>query len=48
MFNVFLFPQLTVATDRINSLREEQEQLQQENQSILQFSQKKEEVTKHQ
>lgn len=40
-----LFPQLTAATDRINSLREEQEKLQQENDSILQSSQKKEEVT---
>lgn len=33
------------ATDRINSLREEQEKLRQENDSILQSSQKKEEVT---
>lgn len=32
------------ATDRINSLREEQEQLRQQNESILQSSQKKEEV----
>lgn len=32
------------ATDRINSLREEQEQLRQKNESILQSSQKKEEV----
>lgn len=40
-------PQLTAATDRINSLREEQEQLRQENESILQSSQKKEEVRKH-
>lgn len=39
------FPQLTAATDRINSLREEQEKLRQENDSILQSSQKKEEVT---
>lgn len=37
-------PQLTAATDRINSLREEREKLQQENDSILQSSQKKEEV----
>lgn len=42
---LFLFPQLMAATDRINSLREEQEQLRQENESILQSSQKKEEVT---
>lgn len=33
------------ATDRINSLREEQEQLRQQNESILQSSQKKEEVS---
>lgn len=38
-------PQLMAATDRINSLREEQEQLQQQNESILQSSQKKEEVS---
>lgn len=36
--------QLSAATDRINSLREEQEQLQQENTTILQTSQRKEEV----
>lgn len=44
---IILFPQLTAATDRINSLREEQEQLRQKNESILQSSQKKEEVTGH-
>lgn len=38
------FPQLTAATDRINSLREEQEQLKKENETILQSSQRKEEV----
>lgn len=38
-------PQLTAATDRINSLREEQEQLRHQNESILQSSQKKEEVS---
>lgn len=37
--------QLSAATDRINSLREEQEKLQQENTTILQTSQRKEEVT---
>lgn len=36
--------QLTAATDRINSLREEQEQLKKENETILQSSQRKEEV----
>lgn len=36
--------QLSAATDRINSLREEQEQLRQENATILQTSQRKEEV----
>ncbi|KAG7241863.1 hypothetical protein INR49_024833 [Caranx melampygus] len=35
---------LTAATDRINSLREEQEQLRNENESILQSNQKKEEA----
>lgn len=44
---VFSFPQLTAATDRINSLREEQEQLRRQNETILQSSQKKEEVRKH-
>lgn len=43
----FSFPQLTAATDRINSLREEQEQLRKEKESIQQSSQKKEEVRKH-
>lgn len=38
------FVQLTAATDRINVLREEQEQLKQENANILQSSQRKEEV----
>ncbi len=38
------FVQLTAATDRINALREEQEQLQKENTNILQSSQRKEEV----
>lgn len=36
--------QLTAATDRINALREEQEQLKQENANILENSQRKEEV----
>uniref|UniRef100_A0A8C7YQE2 RUN and FYVE domain containing 1 n=1 Tax=Oryzias sinensis TaxID=183150 RepID=A0A8C7YQE2_9TELE len=36
--------QLTAATDRINSLQDEQEQLKKENESILQCSQKKEEA----
>uniref|UniRef100_H3CUB8 RUN and FYVE domain containing 1 n=1 Tax=Tetraodon nigroviridis TaxID=99883 RepID=H3CUB8_TETNG len=43
--NSKLVEELTAATDRINSLREEQEKLRQENDSILQSSQKKEEVT---
>lgn len=43
----FFFLQLTAATDRINSLREEQEQLRKENETILQSSQKKEEVKMH-
>lgn len=38
------FVQLTAATDRINALHEEQEQLEQENANILQSSQRKEEV----
>lgn len=38
------FVQLTAATDRINALREEQEQLEKENTNILQSSQRKEEV----
>ncbi len=38
------FVQITAATDRINALREEQEQLKQENANILQSSQRKEEV----
>lgn len=42
--NSKLVEELTAATDRINSLREEQEQLQKENESILQSSQKKEEA----
>lgn len=42
----FPSPQLTAATDRINSLREEQEKLRSENESIMQCSQKKEEVRK--
>ncbi|TKS72577.1 RUN and FYVE domain-containing protein 1 [Collichthys lucidus] len=42
--NSKLVEELTAATDRINSLREEQEQLREENQSILQSSQKKEEA----
>ncbi|XP_076594755.1 RUN and FYVE domain-containing protein 1 [Chaetodon auriga] len=42
--NSKLVEELTAATDRINSLREEQEQLRQENESILQSSQKKEEA----
>lgn len=44
MFVYFSSPQLTAATDRINSLREEQEQLRKENETILQCNQKKEEV----
>ncbi|XP_071772557.1 RUN and FYVE domain-containing protein 1 [Centroberyx gerrardi] len=43
--NSKLVEELTAATDRINSLREEQEQLKKENESILQSSQKKEEAT---
>lgn len=43
--NSKLIEELTAATDRINALREEQEQLQQENANILQTSQRKEEVT---
>ncbi|XP_071314121.1 RUN and FYVE domain-containing protein 1 [Trachinotus anak] len=42
--NSKLVEELTAATDRINSLREEQEQLRKENESILQCSQKKEEA----
>ncbi|XP_076018832.1 RUN and FYVE domain-containing protein 1 [Genypterus blacodes] len=42
--NIKLVEELTAATDRINSLREEQEQLRMENESILQSSQKKEEA----
>ncbi|KAK3535630.1 hypothetical protein QTP70_018444 [Hemibagrus guttatus] len=43
--NSKLIEELSAATDRINSLREEQEQLRQENATILQSSQRKEEVT---
>ncbi|KAI5624900.1 RUN and FYVE domain-containing protein 1 [Silurus asotus] len=43
--NSKLIEELSAATDRINSLREEQQQLQQENATILQSSQRKEEVT---
>ncbi|XP_056140318.1 RUN and FYVE domain-containing protein 1 [Lampris incognitus] len=43
--NSKLVEELTAATDRINSLREEQEQLRKENECILQTSQKKEEAT---
>ncbi|XP_029021485.1 RUN and FYVE domain-containing protein 2 [Betta splendens] len=42
--NSKLVEELMAATDRINSLREEQEQLRKENESILQCSQKKEEA----
>uniref|UniRef100_A0A8C2L0P4 RUN and FYVE domain containing 1 n=1 Tax=Cyprinus carpio TaxID=7962 RepID=A0A8C2L0P4_CYPCA len=42
--NSKLIEELTAATDRINALREEQEQLKQENAHILQTSQRKEEV----
>uniref|UniRef100_A0A3B4XC05 RUN and FYVE domain containing 1 n=1 Tax=Seriola lalandi dorsalis TaxID=1841481 RepID=A0A3B4XC05_SERLL len=42
--NSKLVEELTAATDRINSLREEQEQLRKENESILQSNQKKEEA----
>ncbi|XP_059372128.1 RUN and FYVE domain-containing protein 1-like [Carassius carassius] len=45
--NSKLIEELTGATDRINVLREEQEQLKQENANILQSSQRKEEVTLH-
>uniref|UniRef100_A0A8D3D0G1 RUN and FYVE domain containing 1 n=1 Tax=Scophthalmus maximus TaxID=52904 RepID=A0A8D3D0G1_SCOMX len=45
--NSKLVEELTAATDRINSLREEQEQLRNENESILQSSQKKEEAALH-
>ncbi|XP_036403862.1 RUN and FYVE domain-containing protein 1 [Megalops cyprinoides] len=44
--NSKLIEELTAATDRINALREEQDQLKQENISILQTSQKKEEVSR--
>ncbi|XP_070994213.1 RUN and FYVE domain-containing protein 1-like isoform X2 [Oncorhynchus clarkii lewisi] len=40
-----LIEELTAATDRINSLREEQETLKHENETIVQSNQKKEEVT---
>ncbi|XP_056106182.1 RUN and FYVE domain-containing protein 1 [Rhinichthys klamathensis goyatoka] len=43
--NSKLIEELTAATDRINALCEEQEQLKQENSNILQNSQRKEEVT---
>ncbi|XP_043113287.1 RUN and FYVE domain-containing protein 1 [Puntigrus tetrazona] len=43
--NSKLIEELTAATDRINALREEQEQLKQENANILHSSQRKEEVT---
>ncbi|KAL2077244.1 hypothetical protein ACEWY4_026748 [Coilia grayii] len=43
--NFKLIEELTAATDRINSLRDEQEQLREENANILQTSQKKEEAT---
>ncbi|XP_004073432.2 RUN and FYVE domain-containing protein 1 [Oryzias latipes] len=42
--NSKLVEELTAATDRINSLQDEQEQLKKENESILQCSQKKEEA----
>ncbi|XP_059201889.1 RUN and FYVE domain-containing protein 1 [Centropristis striata] len=42
--NSKLVEELMAATDRINSLREEQEQLRKENETILQSSQKKEEA----
>ncbi|KAF7658431.1 hypothetical protein LDENG_00012970 [Lucifuga dentata] len=42
--NSKLVDELTAATDRINSLREEQEQLKNENESIVQSTQKKEEA----
>ncbi|KAJ8406129.1 hypothetical protein AAFF_G00310170 [Aldrovandia affinis] len=44
--NSKLIEELTAATDRINALREEQDQLKQENMCILQSSQKKEEVSR--
>ncbi|KAJ8281501.1 hypothetical protein COCON_G00040200 [Conger conger] len=44
--NSKLIEELTAATDRINALREEQDQLRQENTSILQCSRKKEEVSR--
>ncbi|KAJ8254608.1 hypothetical protein GJAV_G00194910 [Gymnothorax javanicus] len=44
--NSKLIEELTAATDRINSLREEQEQLREENTNILQSSRKKEEVSR--
>ncbi|XP_031443261.1 RUN and FYVE domain-containing protein 1 [Clupea harengus] len=43
--NCKLIEELTAATDRINSLRDEQDQLSKENAAILQTSQKKEEAT---
>uniref|UniRef100_A0A8B9HX81 RUN and FYVE domain containing 1 n=1 Tax=Astyanax mexicanus TaxID=7994 RepID=A0A8B9HX81_ASTMX len=43
--NCKLIEELSAATDRINALREEQDQLRQENATILQSSQRKEEVT---
>uniref|UniRef100_A0AAR2LKY8 RUN and FYVE domain containing 1 n=1 Tax=Pygocentrus nattereri TaxID=42514 RepID=A0AAR2LKY8_PYGNA len=43
--NCKLIEELSAATDRINALREEQDQLRQENTNILQSSQRKEEVT---
>ncbi|KAM6978069.1 RUN and FYVE domain-containing protein 1 [Aplochiton taeniatus] len=43
--NSKLIEELTAATDRINSLREEQEQLRKDNEIILQSSQKKEEAS---
>ncbi|XP_041694770.1 RUN and FYVE domain-containing protein 1 isoform X2 [Coregonus clupeaformis] len=43
--NSKLIEELTAATDRINSLREEQESLRHENETIVQSSQKKEEAT---
>ncbi|KAM9795511.1 RUN and FYVE domain-containing protein 1 [Neosynchiropus ocellatus] len=42
--NSKLIEELTAATDRINSLQEEQEQLKKENETIMQSSQKKEEA----
>uniref|UniRef100_A0A4W5NST0 RUN and FYVE domain containing 1 n=1 Tax=Hucho hucho TaxID=62062 RepID=A0A4W5NST0_9TELE len=43
--NSKLIEELTAATDRINSLREEQETLRHENETIVQSNQKKEEAT---